>query len=88
MNEMPGRKSDHACMVCMFGPSITCKLIRYVLPFLYMKLNMLTKAFEQEHFDLQPIWPAFRNRRLVLVLKRVTWTLDKQASGDLPAHKL
>ena len=70
----------------MFGPSITCKLIRYILFFLFMKL-MLTRAFEQEHYDLQPIWPAFPNHRFVLVLKRVTWTLDKQASGDLPAHK-
>ena len=70
----------------MFGPSVTCKLIRYVLSFLHMKL-ILTKAFEQEHFDLQPIWPAFPNRQLLLVLKRVIWTLDKQASGDLPAHK-
>ena len=70
----------------MFGPSVSCKLIRYVLSFLHMKL-ILTKAFEQVHFDLQPIWPAFPNRQLLLVLKRVTWTLDKQASGDLPAHK-
>ena len=47
---------------------------------------MLTKAFEQEHFDLQPIWPAFPNLWLLPVSKHVTWTLDKQASGDLPAH--
>lgn len=52
-------------------------LIRYVLSFLYMKLNMLIKAFEQEHFDLQPIWPAFPNRRSLLVLKHFTWTFTQ-----------